>query len=414
MVKKVIPLSVLCSLILGLSSIPIDPLVLPSLYKSIAVPNSASGGNFPLLPAVQFFGVLSYQDRQGQIAYGRNYYCRIMEYDYNSDDDILYIFETARDGYYISPLIENFDPDSDDGNPQLDIYIACFTYNPNLRQVVFNAQGGIIYGFASSISFNVGLDLLIEKSLNVTYSDSKLPSMWLCEDILRTYENWNVGSGYMPPRISIVWQDGVNSYRSCENVSCFITEVNSIHPFPEAFIRYIRRDSADTVVHETARGYMYGYQNELAGCPGQHGISKISTPGCAWTEGWAEFLPLYINGDPCYDFGIGPCSESGIDLEAPNFRDNPAFFNFGPAVEGRVAAALYDLVDMENEDFDKTNFSLYRIARTLYFLPAEKSFDDFWNTWIDLGNGFYREVDSTFFLNTLGRKNYLPFINKGS
>lgn len=69
---------------------------------------------------------------------------------------------------------------------------------------------------------------------------------------------------------------------------------------------------------------------------------------------------------------------------------------------------------MENEDFDKTNFSLYRIARTLYFLPAEKSFDDFWNTWIDLGNGFYREVDSTFFLNTLGRKNYLPFINKGS
>jgi len=379
---------------------------------TISAPKLVSDGLFLLVPPVQVYGVLSYLDRDGQTVFGRNYYCLVRDYDYYSVDDTLFVFETNREGYYVSSPIENFDTDSDDGNPQLDIYIACFTYNPTLQQVVFNTEGGIIYGFASSVSLNIGAVTLVEKNLNVTYSNSNLPSMWLYEDILRTYENWNINTGYIPPRISIVWQYGVNSYRGCENVSCFITEVNSVHPFPEAYIRNQRRDSADTVVHETAHGYMYDYQDELVGCPGQHEIKKLSTPGCAWTEGWAEFLPLYMNQDPCYDFGLGPCSVGGINLEIPNFRDDPDIFNFGSAVEGRVAGALYDLTDGENEELDRTHFSLYKLAKTLYLLPAERTFSDFWVTWINLGNGFDREIDSTFFLNTLGRKIFIPLIQK--
>lgn len=361
---------------------------------------------------MQIYGVLSYIGRDGQTEFGRNYFCLVRDYDYYSDDDTLFMFETNREGYYISTPIENFDSDSDDGNPRLDVYIACFTYNPTLLQVVFNTEGGTIYGFASSISLNIGNDLMLEKNLYIPYSNSNLPSMWLYEDILRTYENWNINTGYTPPGISIVWQYSVNSYRGCENTSCFITEVNSVHPYPEAFVRDQRRDSADTVVHETAHGYMYGYQGLLVGCPGQHEIKRISTPGCAWTEGWAEFLPLYINQDPCYDFGLGPCSYGGTNLEAPNFRDNPNIFNFGSAVEGRVAGALYDLTDGENEDFDHTYLPLHNIAKTLYMLPAEKSFSDFWNAWINLGNGSYIELESTFFLNTLGKKIFLPIIMK--
>lgn len=98
-----------------------------------------------LLPTVQIYGVLSYIGRDGQTEFGRNYFCLVRDYDYYSDDDTLFMFETNREGYYISTPIENFDSDSDDGNPRLDVYIACFTYNPTLLQVVFNTEGGTIY-----------------------------------------------------------------------------------------------------------------------------------------------------------------------------------------------------------------------------------------------------------------------------
>ena len=135
--------------------------------------------------------------------------------------------------------------------------------------------------------------------------------------------------------------------------------------------------------------------------------------GCAWSEGWAEFHPLLINGDGCYDFGLGPCDDSHYDIETHNLFDSPDQFNFGEAVEGRVAGALYDLVDSSNEMFDLTSLQLSNIVDVLYSPLPLGNFRDFWDNWLALGNGNEGELMSTFYLNTVGKKLYIPMMFSG-
>jgi len=45
-------------------------------------------------------GILSYVDRNGATSFGRNYLCRVMDYDNSSSDDLLWKGETGRFGEY--------------------------------------------------------------------------------------------------------------------------------------------------------------------------------------------------------------------------------------------------------------------------------------------------------------------------
>jgi hypothetical protein len=119
-----------------------------------------------------------------------------------------------------------------------------------------------------------------------------------------------------------------------------------------------------------------------------HHINTKSDVSCAWSEGWADFLPLAVNGDPCYDYTLTSCSgtkdKSYFDLEAHNRFDKqqPYPFDLGDDVEGRVAGGLYDLYDSNNEGFDRISAGFYPIA--LFALGSTKitTFYDFWsNHW---------------------------------
>lgn len=87
-----------------MGSNPIDtfnPLDSTIQMKTTDASTAESDRELFILPTVQVYGVLSYVDPDGLIEYGRNSFCLVRNYDYYSDDDTLFMFETDREGYYI-------------------------------------------------------------------------------------------------------------------------------------------------------------------------------------------------------------------------------------------------------------------------------------------------------------------------
>ena len=74
-----------------------------------------------------------------------------------------------------------------------------------------------------------------------------------------------------------------------------------------------------------------------------HRIEKFSSPGCAWTEGFAEWVPASVLEDPYYRFATG----AFVPLETPTWGTPD--WDVGLAVEGRVAGAMIDLEDIRSE-----------------------------------------------------------------
>jgi hypothetical protein len=107
-------------------------------------------------------------------------------------------------------------------------------------------------------------------------------------------------------------------------------------------------DSPDEVQHEMGHAVMF---NVYAGywpippCPPEHFIGVASNSACAWTEGWADFWPLAVNNDPFFQWHDGTWEYLEDPFQLPPFQD-------GDQVEGRVAGALWDLIDTPNDGYD--------------------------------------------------------------
>jgi hypothetical protein len=115
-------------------------------------------------------------------------------------------------------------------------------------------------------------------------------------------------------------------------------------------LKAIDPDSAHTVSHEVTHSIMDDvYEDAYPATPNcnPHNIPAVSSAGCAWTEGFAEWLPAVVFRDPSYRWPNG----SSLNLETPTW--GTAGWSNGPTVEGRVAGALIDLYDTNNEGTDR-------------------------------------------------------------
>jgi hypothetical protein len=136
---------------------------------------------------------------------------------------------------------------------------------------------------------------------------------------------------------------------------------------------------SNTVVgHEYGHNIMftvYGDRMPVTHCPRPHYINLASHINCAWTEGWANFLPLVVNNDPVYRWSSG----NSINLENPTW--NSIGWDNGDDVEGRVAGALWDIFDSRNEGDDLyTTRNIVAIWDTLYH-QNDDNFAEFWAAW---------------------------------
>ena len=113
-------------------------------------------------------------------------------------------------------------------------------------------------------------------------------------------------------------------------------------------------DSEHVVIHEATHAVMDDVYNDsfpsFPNCS-PHFIQGVSSTGCAWTEGFAEWVPAAVLNDPFFRF-IG--GNNDVNLE--NVDVNSADWSDGDAVEGRVAGAMIDIQDSAVATLDFFDF----------------------------------------------------------
>jgi hypothetical protein len=124
-------------------------------------------------------------------------------------------------------------------------------------------------------------------------------------------------------------------------------------------------------------------------CPSPHYIQRVSGPGCAYSEGWANFWAWYSN--EFYDGSNNPANYGPIfnwpggastNMET---RDSETY-DSGDQVEGNIAASLGDLFDTNNDGPDPSNPDLADrvsdgIQHIWHIVSSESgnNFSDWWN-----------------------------------
>ncbi|WP_188113377.1 hypothetical protein [Nocardioides humilatus] len=105
-------------------------------------------------------------------------------------------------------------------------------------------------------------------------------------------------------------------------------------------------DADHTTIHEGAHALMDALYNDdwppVTLC-NPHYIFGNSSTTCAWTEGWAEWVPARVLDDPFYRWPTG----EELDLENEGWTTHTSAY--GDDSEGRVAGSLIDLSDGTND-----------------------------------------------------------------
>ncbi|KAA1420237.1 calcium-binding protein [Nocardioides humilatus] len=105
-------------------------------------------------------------------------------------------------------------------------------------------------------------------------------------------------------------------------------------------------DADHTTIHEGAHAFMDALYDDdwppVTNC-NPHNIFTPSSTTCAWTEGWAEWVPARVLNDPYYRWPDG----ASLNLETPTWGVFTGAY--GDTSEGRIAGALIDLSDSANE-----------------------------------------------------------------
>jgi hypothetical protein len=344
-------------------------------------------------------GTLTYADRSGNSAPGR--YTKVYLYDQDSGDEDELLAETITDenGFFLFPSRLNWDeddPDPDPANRRLDLYVIWEAEDPISEHRVTDLAGQV-YQWHSFTSLNVSDGAIVDFSSIIPSYWPTLSAMWVFQDLYRAWAHIEAYAGIDPGGITARWEQDQNSLFPC-NSSCFYAGPGG----PWVFIADRSVLSEDTVVHEAGHHYMWnqtGWWLWWDITCYNHEIFSQETERCAWSEGWADFLPLVVNGDPCYDFGAGPCGAGGgafENLEMRSRNDFPPSFPWGDTVEGRVAGALYDLYDSANEGFDSATFGFAPLTSIAFQAPHEDRFSTFWESWKDSGQNQHDAVRAIY------------------
>jgi hypothetical protein len=356
-------------------------------------------------------GDFHYNARDGQWSPARSTKVYLYDSDPGGTDDLLATTTTSADpnanGTFQFPAVTNWDADDSDPDPnnrRLDLYVVWETDNtdsPTARRRV-TTFGDWAYQWSSGTP-RVNVPDGTSDFFNYTVPDGgSQPAMWIFQDLLRAWEYVRNNSNPQtdPGSVTARWEFNRNDLSPCTN-SCFYAGPGG----PYIFIAHHHRNSADTIIHEVGHHYMYNATGWWLwwdiGCY-NHDLFTQESVNCAWSEGWSDFFAVAGNGDSCYDLGLGPCTGTAdrdhYNLETHTRNDNPQQFPWGDTVEGRVAGALYDLVDPNNEApwWDSANFGFAPIWNIVRVAPHETTFFEFWNSWKTSGNNKHHAVRAIY------------------
>lgn len=338
-------------------------------------------------------GWFYFYDRDDNQTPARHTRVHIYDADPGGEDDLLDSTTTDANGFWQVGPLDNWD--DDDPGP-LDLYAVFETDiedSDTARRRVTNF-GSWAYKWQIPTQDNVPDGMVDLGAWAVGDASDWEPAMWVFQDLLRAWEYVRDNTSTDPGSVTARWEKDKTSFLPCTG-SCQMP----YPPISGIFISHPDRNAPDIVIHELGHQYMYNAMgswwwpnvDDMLECL-SHGIQGQENPLCAWTEGWADFLPLAVNGDQCFDWNNTPCS--GLDLETPTW--GTAGWDDGDEVEGRVAGSLYDLFDQSNDGSDQTAFGFEPIWAIVHTVPGEQSFLEFWDSWETQGYNQHRAVQALY------------------
>ena len=285
------------------------------------------------LTTVCMTGGWAYIDSEGVQRQSTNFSVRVLDDDTSSADDTLAFGFTNGIGAF-NLCYDNTDVDE---GGLVDAWLEFVASNSRWRirntptsNTIWVFERGVVQDQAATV--NVG---------NQRPTDSSLNRVVQAYDAINSFWNWLPSSCWdANDAAAACRQIVVNWTPTSTDGAYYSTTGNDVH------LAAIDPDSRHTVIHEAAHAVMDDVYEDnypsFTNCS-PHFIEKYSSPGCAWSEGYAEWVPASVLQDPFYRFAAG----GFVPLETPTW--GTAGWDNSLGVEGRVAGAMIDLEDIQNE-----------------------------------------------------------------
>ena len=333
--------------------------------------------NKSVLGTISAHGRLTYLGADGSIKIGKRVKVEIYEKDGISDTDFSsdykinndYDIYTDDNGEWSLTGINNTDPAGFFGR---DLYV---------KYKLENIFGGV-NDYSDNLPYTWNTWVLlphddyedITDGTNVTFdlnvTDNNKPSLWLYQIIQNTYYDSKF-TGYSIGDVTFHWQAGLNPIvgNYAKNIDEKIYVNDNLFYTSFGFNEAIW---SQVILHELGHFYMYSAYGNYIPDPNcvAHSIPVNTSENCAWVEGWGIFFCLAMRNSSNYQ-QIGG---ENWNFEAPNITAS------GDQVEGRVAAALWDLYDTPNDGCDQYGFGFDEIWNIIYNVN-NSTFLEFWNSW---------------------------------
>ena len=341
-------------------------------------------------------GYWFYQDKGGADRPLRDAKVEIWDSD-ASGDTLLETVHTDNSGYYASGNISNNDSE---GGGQ-DIYVKVFsTDDRSVRITDFSSPSNLYYS-ATEVQNDVSDGDVDLGSYSIDDSDNRMA--WYIYDVIA-----NDAFDYLADNVG---------WRNVYNLKVRWSPTNTTQGTyyrPGGSIDLLAGDrwDSDVFLHEYGHFVMYKiYGDSIPPSPNcyNHYWGSHSSMGCAWTEGWANFLQAAIQNDRYYD-----------DTE-----DQFLHINFEPPTpgadhaedEGAVAASLWDIFDpaSNSESWDaigngingSSNNGIWSIADS----DGPTDFLEFYNYWINSSNGYNPEITAILQHHQIDLDTTLPTVS---
>jgi hypothetical protein len=271
-------------------------------------------------------------DHNGGIQPGVAWKAEAYDADASGGDDLLATGSVGPTGVYVLC----FDNSTDEDGTGQDVYVKFTADAGNWRVQTFD---GYVYTYSSTPVSNVATGS--NTNLSLTPGDASQMRAAEAFDAVRRGWDFKPGScwdlsGSCRPVVVLWTPDSTDG-------TYYAPWSDDVH------LAASDPDAPTTVLHEAGHSIMDDiYEDNYPPFPNcnPHGIPATSSTGCAWTEGFAEWWPASVLNDPFYRWPGG----GYMDLE--NVGPYESNWDRGDAVEGRVAGALIDLTDSNNEGDD--------------------------------------------------------------
>ncbi|MCJ1676161.1 transthyretin-like family protein [Streptomyces sp. APSN-46.1] len=296
-------------------------------------------------------GSWNYVDHGGVTRVSANARVVVYDDDARGADDLLATGLTGADGRFHLC----FDNTEEDGSGQ-DVYVQFATENQSW--IVRNGKSRQPYRFASGVRADVATGTTADLGA-VQPADAALMRGVEAFDTVNAGWNWKPGSTCWDQRDTTCRRGIVNWAPDSTDGTYYSLQGNAVHLAAED------PDAPILVLHEFGHALMDDvYEDAFPSSPNcsPHYITRTSSAGCAWTEGFATWFGVVVLDDPTFRWPGGRTQ----DLEGPTWGTNG--WDNGDTVEGRVLGAMIDLADTANEPGDNC---------------AEEPAGPLWNTFLD-------------------------------